>query len=178
LFAGTFLFSMPTRKDIPGAMDTRSLNALSVVANQVNLRGILGLGRLQCLQGLSSAALRVAQDVVRVNEDSGGDTLVGVKRLFLDATLCEPHNALKHMEAAGHLLLLIYPGTRIGFSIIGSFYCWCGATCYIQHAHDAIDELRQRLKDDTKLMNADELKKELAYEKDFWEFAESVMIEA
>jgi hypothetical protein len=27
-------------------------------------------------------------------------------------------------------------------------------------------------------MNADELKKELAYEKDFWEFAESVMIEA
>jgi hypothetical protein len=169
---------MPTRKDIPGAMDTRSLNALSVVANQVNLRGILGLGRLQCLQGLSSAALRVAQDVVRVNEDSGGDTLVGVKRLFLDATLCEPHNALKHMEAAGHLLLLIYPRTRIGFSIAASSLWGCNVTCYMQDAHEAIDEFRHSLDDDTTLMNGDALQEMLAEDPDFFQLAESVVIEA
>lgn len=165
---------MHTRKK---SMDTRSLNALSVVANQVNLRGIEGLRRLQCLQGLNSSALRVAQDVVRVNEDSGDGALVGVKRLTLDATLCEPPNALKHMEAAGPLLLLVYPGTRIGFSIAASSLWGCRVTCYMQDAHEAIDELRHSLDDDTTLMNGDDLQEEMLAGPDFFQLAESVVIE-
>ena len=161
-------------------MDTRSLNALSVVANQVNLRGIVGLKRLQCLQGLNSAALRVAQDVVRANcnEDSGGDALVGVKCLALDVALCEPPNALAHMEAAGHLLLFIYPGTRIAFSIAACSLWGLRVICYLQDTHEAIDELRYSLDDDTTLLHGDDLQEMLAEDPDFFELAESVVIEA
>ena len=159
-------------------MDTRSLTALSVVANQVNLRGIEGLGRLQRLQGLNSAALRVAQDVVRANEDSGGDALVGVKRLALDVTLCEPANALTHMEAAGHLLLLIFPGTRIAFSFAANLFWGRNVTCYLQDTHENIDELSRMLNDDTILLHGDELQETLMEEPDFWQLAESVVIEA
>ena len=165
----------PTHKRL-GAMDT--LNALSVVANQVNLRGIEGLGRLQCLQGLNSAALRVAQDVVRANEDSGGDALVGLKRLTLDRTLCEPPNSLAHMETAGHLLLLVYPGTRIAFVIAASSFVDCNVICYLQDARAAIDELRHSLDDDTTLLNGDALQDELEEDPDFFQLAESVVIEA
>ena len=80
---------------------------------------------------MDSAALRVAQDVVRANDDSGGDALVGVKCLDLDVTLCEPANALTHIEAAGHLLLFIQPGTRIAFSFAANFW-GCNVICYLR----------------------------------------------
>ncbi len=98
--------------------------------------------------------------------------MVGVKCL----TFCEPPNTLTHIEAAGHLLSFIYPGTRIAFSIAACSLWGRRVICYLQDAHEAIDELRRSLDDDTTLLHGDDLQEMLAEDPDFFELAESVVI--
>ena len=153
-------------------MNSKSLQALSIVTNQVNVRGIESLQKFQLLQELDAPAVRVAFEVMKARESHQGDD-DKITELLLDHELQAPAGAFENMKKASHLLRLIFPGMRVAFSSCFSTLVGGVVYCYIQNLQHPREELEARLMEDSSaLLDGEDLIEEQANDPGFYQSAD------